>query len=319
MTEIRKQLKQMFCKTFDLPIKIYDEPYFMDRLTLFDPFFDTLTKYKLFRDELPKETMYQYITEYKALQECILADIWKNPAYQTFIHMDISPYKLPRSSTQNIPSKALYTDDNNGRYFISIDMRKANFTALRHFDPKIFNNKPSWEDFIRQYTDKIHWIKSKHLRKVITKHTNPKRQITYEKFLMCQILKDIINLADTLETHVSLDNIVFFSNDEIVIDVTDLSPNERIKMQRTLFVHSLTYPIAVRVQSFRLNKINGTNGYIKTIKSESADDYEFKGLTSYEYPFVLRLLLNQEPKPSDYVLYHKNRLVKLMETPDIRI
>jgi len=34
--EITTDLKKKFCKDFAIPISLYDEPYFTDRLVLFD-------------------------------------------------------------------------------------------------------------------------------------------------------------------------------------------------------------------------------------------------------------------------------------------
>ena len=37
--EITKNLKERFCKDCNIPIKIFDEPYFTERLELYDEHF----------------------------------------------------------------------------------------------------------------------------------------------------------------------------------------------------------------------------------------------------------------------------------------
>lgn len=312
INEVTPKLKKQFCKTFDLPIKIYQEPYFTDRVELFDPFFDTLIKYKLFLSELPEnETL--YLSEYNALQQHIIHDIKTNPAFQGFNQDDMNKFAV---KNKNLPTKPIYKETNHGHTFISIDMQKANFTALRYYDPEIFNEKSTWEDFIRQYTDKLHWIKSKHLRQVIMGNTNPPRQITYEKHLMDHVLTGLLE-----GDYATIDRIASFSNDEIVIDITNLDRTEKLEKYDAIRAHALTIPIAVRVRMFDLFRIQGTKeGYYKTLVTPGlTDDYEFKAVNNYEYPFVLRAILNQTPKPSDRVFYHEGLLGQFIEDPAIKL
>jgi len=42
--EIEAKARERFCKNLGIPIKLYHEPYFSDRLKLFDPFYNTLSK-----------------------------------------------------------------------------------------------------------------------------------------------------------------------------------------------------------------------------------------------------------------------------------
>ena len=46
-------------------------------------------------------------------------------------------------------------------YLSNIDMRKANFSALKDYDRSIFRNADTWEEFIGRYTENKHIINSK--------------------------------------------------------------------------------------------------------------------------------------------------------------
>lgn len=48
------KLRQRFCKDCDIPVNIFDEPYFSDRLKLFDFLYDSVSKWDLFKSELAK-------------------------------------------------------------------------------------------------------------------------------------------------------------------------------------------------------------------------------------------------------------------------
>ena len=117
---------------------------------------------------------------------------------------------------KNFPTKDIYKPTNIGRSFISIDMKKANFSSLRYYDASIFDNADTWEDFISKFTDNEFIINSKSIREVIMGNCNSGRVTTYEKFITDQLLTLIIDAG------IEPNNIVFFSNDEIVVDVTDL-------------------------------------------------------------------------------------------------
>ena len=64
----------------------------------------------------------------------------------------------------HIPSSDIYKPTNDGKRFISIDMKKANFHSLKAFAPDIFDNADTWEDFMRKFTDDEHIIGSKYVR-----------------------------------------------------------------------------------------------------------------------------------------------------------
>ena len=52
MLEITTKLKERFCKDNNLNIKIFKEPYFTERLKLYDEKFDTLKKWEQFLKDI---------------------------------------------------------------------------------------------------------------------------------------------------------------------------------------------------------------------------------------------------------------------------
>ena len=94
---------------------------------------------------------------------------------------------------KNLPSKDIFKSSNDGRVFISIDMRKANFSSLKYYgnciEKSMFRDTSTWEDFISLFTENKHIVNSKYIRQVILGNCNPKRHITYEKYIMDHVLK----------------------------------------------------------------------------------------------------------------------------------
>ncbi len=118
------------------------------------------------------------------------------------------------------------------------------------------------------------------------------------------------------------ERIVFFSNDEIVYDMTTASNLYTLNLVRSYIEERLNTKsnIPFRVELFSLHKINGTDGYYKKIYRDNREyDIEFKCLDNYMMPFVLRHFLGEEVTESDKVFYHEGLLAKFVDTPKIEV
>jgi hypothetical protein len=68
--EISVRAKERFCKDCNIPLRLFHEPYFMDRLKLYDRFYGTLEKWNLFVEELQKYHCEQdYFEEYNRVKD----------------------------------------------------------------------------------------------------------------------------------------------------------------------------------------------------------------------------------------------------------
>ena len=82
------RLKHRFCKDANLPINIYEEPFFTKRLELFDPFFGTIEKWEVFQKDLEEagfENEEAYFEEYNRIKEAAINSIKESKTYQQFI------------------------------------------------------------------------------------------------------------------------------------------------------------------------------------------------------------------------------------------
>lgn len=310
--EVSEKLKERFCKDCNIPLRLYKEPYFTERLQLYDSYYNTLDKWNIFVRELEKYKCEQdYLEEYNRVKNAAINDIKISDGYKRFNEEDMGKYSV---KYKDLPSKDIYKSSNVGKLFISIDMRKANFSALKFYDKSIFSNADTWEEFVGRYTENKHIVNSKYIRQVILGNCNPKRQVTYEKYLMGLVLEVLID-----ELGYSASDIEFFSNDEIVIDVRKyedcIRKRELIEWQIKGY-----FNIPFRIELFYLRKITGTNGYYKEIvKNIIEREYEFKCLNNYTLPFVLRKFNREEITENDKVFYHEGLLSKFIEIPEIGI
>ena len=317
--EISTSLKKRFCNDCNININIFQEPYFTDRLKLYDKLYGTLEKWNLFLEELNKYACEQdYFEEYNRVKDEAINCIKNSEAYNKFNEEDMNKYYVTHV---NLPGKDIFHPSNDGKLFISIDMRKANFSALQHYGDSIFKSMfagaSTWEDFIGLFTDNKHIINSKYIRQVILGNCNPRRHVSYEKYLMDKVLDILLK-----EDGYSVNDIVFFSNDEIIIDIT--GNDDRLKLlklrnilERVLF-REVDVPLKVKV--FKLHKIKGINGYYEEIYESIKDTkIELKCVDNYMMPFVFRKLNGEDITENDKVFYHEGLLAKFIEVPEIEV
>jgi hypothetical protein len=201
------------------------------------------------------------------------------------------------------PSSDIYKPSFDGQSFISIDMKQANFTSLNLYDPGIFNHAKSWAYFMCEFTDYMHIIRSKYIRQVIFGNCNPKRHITYEKYLMCSLLPFILAVIPE-------EDIVCFTNDEIVIRI------DRDKQDGTKLIEQFSneFPtnIPVKFEDFTLRQLNGGIGYVKLFDDGS---YKLKCVDNDFMPMVVSMMNYGIVRKNDLYFMHKNILAKFTSLP----
>lgn len=306
--DITERIRERFCKDCKIPIAIFKEPYFSDRLMLLNPYYDTLNKWTLFCKELSfYNTEQDYFEEYNRIKDDAIYFIKNHPSYLQFNNEDMNQYQIEH---KNLPNKDIFKPSNDSHVFISIDMKKANFSSLHHYNPEIFGNAKTWEAFISKFTNNRHIRDSKYIRQVILGNCNPKRHITYEKYLMDKELSKILESVSDLKEK----DIVFFSNDEIVFDISHMDNTQKENILNQL--SNILDENMFRIESFILNRIYGTEGYIKSFEDGT---FEFKCLDANIIPFVIRTLNNQVIQERDRIFIFNGKLAKLLDTPEISL
>ena len=125
-------------------------------------------------------------------------------------------------------------------------------------------------------------------------------------------------VIDEVSEIIPENRIVFFSNDEIVYDMTDavVSLDVLEIIQETIAEQLEDCLIPLKVEGFLIKKIEGTSGYCKHFKDGSVD---FKCLDNYMLPFVIRAFLKEEVQEDDKVFIHEGKLSKYIQVPKIEV
>lgn len=296
-------LKKRFCKDCNLPIVVFDNPYFYERLQTIDILFNCVSKFNVFCTELRQFANEQdYFEYYNKVKDSIIDFIKAKDEYNTFNNEN---YPIEAA----VSKRNVYVEDNDGGAFISIDMKKANFSALKHYSPKIFDGADTWEQFVDKFTDSQHIIHSKYIRQVVLGACNPKKQIRYEHYLMNILCKHIIDTIYSV-------SVFSLGEDEIILSVpreygvgSGFSLSELKKV-----VDSCPFGIGqlVRVEMFELFKIEGTDGYIKIYNSDS-NEVEFKCLNAEIFHQIVKHYFGKPITENDLVFYHDGKLSKFLE------
>lgn len=315
---ITETLKQRFCKDMNLTIKIFEEPYFANFLKLYDEQYNAVSKYNRFVSAVNQFGSEQnYFEAYNALKDAVIEYLNENEDMKFFAQEE----DMNKFSCQNkgYPTRDIFKETNDGKVFVSIDMVKGNFTALHHYNPNIVKGCSTYEEFIRTFTDVPHFVESKYIRQVVFGNVNPKRQVTYEKYLMDMVLTKL------LETGViKPENVEFFSTDEIVLAVPDDMVSDRMVNEE--FYNSVMNVVKwakdnninVRGEFFELKKIQGTSGFVKKFMM-GKDGVDFKCLDFLTMPFVLRAYQKEEPNDMDRVFLYEGKKVMLMEDISVSV
>lgn len=297
-------LKKRFCKDCNLPINLFDEPYFTQRLKALDVQFDCVKKFDTFCADLEKyDTEQEYFEYYNTVKDGVINMIKDNTEYMKFLNDDFADVRVV---TKNITlgNKNLYIEGNQDKTFISIDMKKANFSALRHYSPAIFKNVETWEQYIGFFTPSEHIRSSKYIRQVILGACNPKRQITYERYLMTMLYLHIKNELDGKVSFYSL------GNDEIIISVAGTSVSAK-EIKAAIETCPQKIGELVRFEMFDLQKV-GDYGWMKVIYDEP-ERVEFKTINADIYHQIVKHYWNMPITEDDLVFCYNGVLARFLE------
>ena len=192
-----KLLRHRFCEDTGVPIQVLQDPYFTQRLNLFEKEFNTLTDYDSYVkyvDETFDGNINSYLEFYHSLRDRIIGEVSNSKAFKDF-QEDGAITKQIKEFKPSMGNVNLYTQEQvkeGGNCFLSFDMKKANFQTLKWANPAIVFDCNTYEDFISKFTD-MEWAKkSKRTREIIFGKLNPNRTMKYEKILM-GIVEEYLN------------------------------------------------------------------------------------------------------------------------------
>lgn len=263
-----KELAVRFVSDYSLPISVIEEESFGYFLDLFESTHKARTLWDRLWVEVDAKfggLASAFLEDYYRVRELVIQTVSGSDAYERFNSMDMTVFSFPKVG---VSSNSVYNGENIGSWFVSIDMSKANFQALRYVDKEIVLGAGSWDEFIRKFTDSDYIAESKYFRQVVFGQMNPKRHITVEKYIMWKIyglIKDEVLKDD--------EEIVSFCNDEIVCKLPSApSPVGMLRWDDVVSMVKERFDIDVKVDMFKLR------GYRLKVKGSGKPMNLFYGL-----------------------------------------
>ena len=215
-------LAKRFVSDYNFPVSMVNNyRLFRYQLELYEPELKTMTRWKELQQMIKERfggDIDAFVEYYNKVRNDIITKTYESAAYQEFNNMDMQQFAVkdrPQVSKNNV-----YNNENDGKMFLSIDLRRANFQALKYVNRKIFNGAQTYEDYVGQFTDLDYLKTSKYTRQVIFGQLNPARHTTVEQYLINKVYKAVLEL-DYLPFNTST-GLVSMSNDELVFRIDQL-------------------------------------------------------------------------------------------------
>jgi hypothetical protein len=245
-----------FSKYCDCQIVIEKNPYFTEELDIKDKFFDTKMKYNLFKECVKAAGgIENYVDNYNKARSAIVADAVATESYQQFNGKNsvlMLDYVQQTLKDNEYRRSNIYTNDNVGKKFISIDMKHANIAILQNIG--VYDVNDTYSDIMRRYNVDGFMANSKKFRQTVFGRTNEKRIGKYELFNMLCIantFKDIHGIEPVCVLH---DEIIFEYTDEVYDTISSVletcSKFTGIEYSRSAFTLYLVNPIKAYMRVF---------------------------------------------------------------------
>ena len=296
ISELSTHVKMFFVKDMDLHMSVVKDPYFAHYINLFDPMFDTKKKLGLLLCAIESCGSEQAFLERGGeIRNAVISHIEAKAEYEDFRTFSVDEH---RKVAPTYPAGNVYLPDNDLKVFVCIDMKEANFNAMRHFNDALVDGYQTYVEFLRSFTDIEYFLESKRIRQVIFGHLNPKRQQAIQRYIIGQVF------AYLLANDIKIEDIVSVSSDEIVIQSSNYNDILNIMEHRPC-----VQDIPFRVDEFCLAK-RGNDDFTFYVRYYLNGNSDIKCVPAAYMPEVIRNLRGESPTGLDMVFYHDGRLCR---------
>ena len=217
-------LKKRFTSDFKIPITIFLDQYWDWFLELFEKGYSAKTKWNKLVDLIDSEYLgdpMKFLEDYKNHCETLIQWVRDNKKFNEFNQSkDLQKFGLSEE-LKGIKKTDIYNEDNIGKHFISIDLKKANFQVISYitglsngiYPIKIDKIYLDWIKSIFPNTNQgmiDYLFQSKFTREFIFGNCNPGRQILVERWLVSKAWNRDPGLK-----------VIQLGSDELVLEVLD--------------------------------------------------------------------------------------------------
>ena len=300
---VRKNMR--FVKDYNLPINIFNEEMFSYYRELYKDFWPYEAEKQMNKEiSAFSGNIDKWLESYANLRDRIIETLENSEEYKEFNTCDLHMYDIP---DLGIGEHNLYNQENDNKFFLSVDLKKANFQALKYVDVILDN---TYEDFIMSfYGGTKYFADSKYLRQVIFGKLNPKRQIKVEKYLMAELYRYL-----TYYYSEYLPTLYSFNSDELVFSIkndTNVLTYKQIKeIEKDI---SVIFGIDVRVELVKINRIPIVNSNGATVdayirKNVYTNEETLKKASTTFFPQIYKIYKGMEINELDKKFFFEGQI-----------
>ena len=309
MELIVKQLRGRFIEDNQLPVTTVEDPYFEERIKMLEGEFHAQLKYLSLMETVRDNfggNMQKFLEHRHSVKDQILSHILNSEGYKAML-ADKSPLE---DCKLVVGANELYTEQQDGGLFLSFDMIKANFQALRYVDPSIVRDCETWEEFVACFTDVKYLASAKQVRQEVLGKLNGKRLAAIEKYHSNEFAKVLVERYGDCMSPFSI------KTDEIILKFNGSEKEfEEFKVKDEEF-----NGFKFRVNKFKLHMRTFKRAFSdKRINVFEKEDYldahrrNLKCVPATYYPQVYKLLNGMEISDSDLVFTSDHELCSYMK------
>lgn len=237
------------------------------------------------------------------IAEKISKEISSTPGWEKFTKEDYSGTLDDYEGVTNI--HGLYNKNNNGKYFLSVDLVSANWQSMQ----KITGIEKSYQDMVKKHTDNLSPIFSKSMRAKTTSLLDAKKIMDYNKYLLKSNKDLILKFLSTDKVNLQRTPFAFYA-DEFLIELTKeefenlpyLTSKEKEILDK--------FGVSVHLRKFKLTWLNLNKSCIKDYGGYG----EILNLSSDIKLMVAKRILNVKLDDVDFEnVKHEKELVQKVD------
>lgn len=282
MTPIEINFRENFLTSNNIPTKFITSPHFEYFLELYNDDHGSLDKW----NELQKELVQNHYTEGKYInllsetRHKLVENIKNNKYFQRLKEDNMLEYEIPQKVYK---STELYKKCNYGKTILSVDMKEANYQALKWYDSRIVQDTNTWREFVELFTP-LHSIQQNKVeRQRVLGKLEPKKQQILERWLMYQFVNSL-KIYENLE-------LLGWKSDEVLYVLN--SDNDKQNIIQAINTIAQRIGISVKTQIFKLecitlldkqNKSREYHGYVKNYSYPENQKPTLHAVIGHYYP-----------------------------------
>lgn len=288
--------KRSFVRDFKLPVPVVEEPHFSHYLGLCNQSHNSFALLAMLTRAIEEygseDEFFQYRN--KVLKQ-IKSDVRSTDAWKDFEQEKIVDNLVQGKGWQK---NTLYQPDFAGFDYVSLDMKKANFQALRFVNPALLLGASSYEELLSRYTDNEYLHKSKMYRQVLFGDLLPKKQVRIQKYLMFRVYEALKTVG------LDMSQVYSANNDELIVRVVKGNElNIADKVQALL-----AGDIDLTIEKFHLEQVHPVKSFFA--KRYDNGKFTLKKVDGHFVPEVLRYMRGEKPTACDRFFLHEGRIAQ---------